>query len=163
MWRTIPLLKMALRMVVLGTGLFLVAQVLVQGILVRQSLQFDISTVAHLVSIGGKIGLSLAVPMLIVSAVFFRETQRPAFYRFTMLTVVLITNIVLWLGPTLEIWSSRIGQDSLIDKHVVIMVGFFALLTFMSHMVAGAYIRESRQRQRRNQEPAAKSSSRNAT
>ena len=161
MWRAIPLLKMVFRMLGLSIGLFLAAQVVVQAAIGRSYLQLDIFTITYVVSVeGAKIALSLAIPMLLVTLVFFRDIRRPTFYRFTMLTIALISTIVIWLGPILEVWRSVLGQVRTIDVHLIIMTIFFALLTLMSNSVAGAYIRESRQRQLRHQEQVTDSANR---
>ena len=150
MWRAIPLLKMVIRMVVYYTALVAVSEVLTQAVVGASSWWSwrMPSTPVDILYQGVAVGLTLALPMALVTIIFFRQIRRPAYYQFTMMTVALITAIALWVGPYLEAlhgidlfqpWRWHSGFTAA----VVISIGSIALAVYSSRIAAGKYVRET--------------------
>ena len=144
MWRAVPLLKMAMRMVGGCIALGAVSQVLIHAVLLRMFDWPPINVLADILAQGAVTGFSLAVPMALATVVFFRKIRRPLYYRFAMMTLALIITIALWVGPTLE---SLHGLDLrwMLDGFVPfgIWIGGYALSALWSAVVAGKYTRET--------------------
>ena len=87
--------------------------------------------------------LTLALPMTLVTALCFREIRRPKFYRFTMLTVALVTSILLWpghfegMGGTLQ--SNAPVEFKAFDAAHLLT---HALAIFSAQLAAGKYLRD---------------------
>ncbi len=157
MWRAIPLLKMAIRMVVYCTALVVVSQILTQVVVVGAKSAWSwwswrswlwTSTPVNILYQGVTVGLALALPMALVTIIFFRQIRRPAYYQFTMMTVALIAAIALWVGPALEAlhgidlfqpWRWHSGFMA----PVVISIGSSVLAIYSSRIAAGKYVRET--------------------
>ncbi len=154
MWRAIPLLKMVIRMVVYCTALVAVSEVLTQAVVVEARSLWSLwswqmpPTPVNILYQGVTVGLALALPMALVTIIFFRQIRRPAYYQFTMMTVALITAIALWAGPYLEplhgihlfqwwLWHSGFMAV------VVISIGSSVLAVYSSRIAAGKYVRET--------------------
>lgn len=146
MWRAVPLLKMVMRMVGGCIALGAVSQVLIHAVLLRMFDWPPINVLAFdILAQGAVTGFSLAVPMALATAVFFRKIRRPLYYRFAMMTLALIITIALWVGPTLE---SLHGLDLrwIPDGFVPafgIWIGSYALAVLWSAVAAGKYTRET--------------------
>ena len=106
-------------------------------------------------------GLRLAIPMVIVTLLFFREIRRPLFYRWTMVTVALLVTIWHWgwvLENLLQHWPSF---DELTLWSLGLGVVVQVLSVFICHLAAGTYLRAALTRQR--QTPADASHPRDTT
>lgn len=94
-------------------------------------------------------GLALGLPMALLTAVCFREIRRPTFYRFTMLTSSLIV-VILFLSEgafslsflPLTWFSFALEYDFRIAALLLVVVTKFGLAAYMSHVVAGKYLRD---------------------
>ena len=155
MWRDEPLLKMAVRMLLVSIGPNIVAEVMVQLFLLGGAVFLDIRRVAIIIRISAPKGIGLAIALVLATVVLFPVIRRPAVYRITMLSVAVITSIALWLGPILDYLPSVPGQDSMMSTYILIGVGNLTLLILMCNFVLDAYIRESQQRHAQSLEPAA--------
>lgn len=158
MWRNEPLFKMAVRMLLVSIWPNIVAEVMLQLFLVGGSMFLTIRHIPIIIRFSAPKGIGLAIALLLVTVIFFPVIRRPAVYRFTMLSVAVITSIVLWLGPILDHLSSAPGQDSMMSTYIMIAVGNLTLLILMCNFVLDAYIRESQQRHALSQAPAANDS-----
>lgn len=147
MWRAIPLLKMVMRMTVYCIALAAVSLVIILAMWSRERAYWvpPHAFILDILSHGTITGLSLAIPMALVTAIFFREIRRPAFYQFTMLTVTLIITIALWVGPDLETLHGMDLFQRQYNQFILplgVFIGNYALAVYSSRIAAGKYVRE---------------------
>ena len=100
--------------------------------------------VAGAVESGIFAGLILALPMALVTLVFFREIRRPLFYRFSMVTVSLILVLSYWQSLASYYHEALMapGRDSWRLLLFAFALGFYSLLVYASSLAARAYTRE---------------------
>lgn len=141
MWRWKPLLKMTLRMFFLSVAIITVSTVLAYALAPdvdppqNELPHFVLSEVIWSI----RPALILALPLPLVTVLFFREIRRPILYRFTMLTVALIADIVAWAEDYIYLKDYWVYQD--LRFTVAIIVGS-ALAIYMSVVVAGKYLQD---------------------
>lgn len=150
MWRSIPLLKMTLRMFFFSAAIFTILHGLITYLFLAygQTL-FDAFGLALDTAKWSVIpALVLALPLPIITMLFFREIRRPAFYRFTILTVALIVTIVVWgqdyvmLGQFLQSGGSFAG-------YAAALIAANSLAVYVSVPVADRYVREAAEQARK--------------
>ena len=102
-------------------------------------IQIAKEALVHGISEGVLVGLCLAVPTTLISVLYFREIERPAFYRLTMLTIALLVVFTRWNWP-LE--NMRLLLES--DNQFVVWYGIrtaisLPLYVLVCHIAAGRY------------------------
>ncbi len=150
MWRLIPLLKMTLRMFIFSAAIFTISHGLIYYVFLDagQTLTDFFALALHIARWSVLPALVLALPLPIITALFFREIRRPAFYRYTMLTVALIATIAVWsqdfvtLGQLIKYGDSFTGYAAAI-------IAANALAIYISYLVAGRYLREAAEQARK--------------
>ncbi len=152
MWRLIPLLKMTLRMFIYSAVVFTVAHGLNELLFIcrevcisgKEALVFFQSVALWSLTPA----LVLALPLPLITALCFREIHRPVFYRFAMLSVALVATITVW-GNDYAI----IGQGLLFGGEIAIYalanIASNSLAVYMSVIVAGKYVRDTKERRQR--------------
>ncbi len=141
MWRLKPLFKMTLLMFFLSAAIITVSTVLAYALAPdvdppqNELPHFVLSEVIWSI----RPALVLALPLPLVTVLFFREIRRPILYRFTMLTVALIADIVAWAEDYIYLKDYWVYQD--LTFTVAIMLGS-ALAIFMSVVVASQYLQD---------------------
>ena len=143
MWRMIPLLKMAARMVFAGIALTVAYRVALQATLGSGggSLGYPL---ADVVVTGTLAGLFLAIPIALATLVFFREIKRPLFYQFAMVTVSLIVVAMNW-APVTDYYREALFSPWRDSWRLILFVCsflYYALLVFACSLAARAYIRD---------------------
>ena len=160
MWRTIPLSKMLARIVLAG----MVIQAVEMFMLLVGESNFDRSMSLGEMVIdagihGGIFSLIVAVPMILVTALCFREIRRPLFYRFAMVTVALIVLIETILRPSLSFIQHALfspdGSPWML-KIIALMLISQAAVVFACSLAAREYVGEIQQRKLARQEQVAK-------
>jgi len=153
MWRVGPLMKLFLRMFCLSAALFAFSGMLFEATFGLDSFSAgEWLSLALVNAVWGVVpALVLALPLPAVTILFFREIRRPAFYRFTMLTVALIATLFVWEDSYILIgdWLSFGGQPALLAAAYIARNG---LAIFISVYAANSYIRDV---SARNQEMSA--------
>lgn len=144
MWRMIPLLKMAARMVFAGIALTAAYRVAMQATL-GSSGSVSLGYLLADVAVTGTLdGLFLAIPMTLATLVFFREIKRPLFYRFAMVTVSLIVVAMLW-GPVADYYREELFSPWRGSWQLILFVCsflYYALLVFACSLAARVYTRD---------------------
>ncbi len=150
MWRTRPLFGMLVRILLASIAIetaravVLTAAVLGFGLGGR-----TLGEMAHDIAIkGGLSGLIVAVPMILVTAVCFREIRRPLFYRYAMVTVALIVIIETFLRPSasfIHYALFSLGSEHMLMAVIAVMFISQAALAYACAWAAGAYVREFKQ------------------
>ena len=143
MWRVRPIVKLAalviLACVVIKIGSGMLAYVRVLGI--SSLAKFGERVLAVGAQEGLLAGLYLAIPMVLVTVIFFREISKPTFYRWTMLTVALLATIAQW-GWLLERAPTLLSGA---DDHMAFAVAQIAVVLVLQliacHIAAGVYLR----------------------
>lgn len=146
-----PLLKMTLRMFFFSAAIFTVSHTLIHFffdfLFDNSSLQplSELSSLALTVALWSVVpALVLALPLPLVTVLFFREISRPAFYRFAMLTVALIATITVW-GEHYAMLGQLINYN--FAGYAAAIVAGNSLAIFMSVIVADKYVRDVAARQ----------------
>ncbi len=143
MWRARPILKLAALVIIacivitIGSGLVSYLRILGLTPLVK--------FVGRVLTVGAHeglvAGLTLAIPMVLVTVIFFRDITKPNFYRWSMVIVALLVTIAQW-GWLLERASSLLnGADDYMAFAVVQIAIVQALQIFACHLAAGTYLR----------------------
>ncbi|MCY3780681.1 MAG: hypothetical protein OXG78_10265 [Chloroflexi bacterium] len=149
MWRLVPLGKMTLRMFFFSAAIFTISHGLIYYLFLDagQNLSDFFALALHMARWSVIPALVLALPLPVVTVIFFREIRRPAFYRYTMLTVALVASIAVWsqdyvtLGQLLRYGDSFAGYAAAI-------IAANALAIFVSYLIAGRYLREAAEQAR---------------
>ena len=140
-----PLIKLTLRMFCYSAMFFTVSSILF--VLYRhEALATPFDTDLLWIAFGSAIwsiapALVLALPLPLVTIVFFREIRRPALYRFTMLTVALLATLIVWEDSYIQFgeWFAYGGQAAGLAAATIARN---AMAIFMSVIVADKYIHE---------------------
>ena len=148
MWRMKPLLKMVARMVGYCTALTALSYFLYYGLLAPSlfpGLYFGTIT-GHIVGLaveGVLTGLGLGLAMLMLTAIFFRQIHRPAFYRFAMMTASLIL-VILYMSANYYLTHLSVALEYRpeIAALFTVVIVKYGLAAYLSHIVAGKYLRE---------------------
>ena len=147
MWRAMPLLKMNARMLLVGVALAAAYWLAAQLMLEYRGNRFLQYFMRDVVAVGTCAGLMLSIPMTLATLVFFREIQRPLFYRFAMVSVSLLAALSIW-GPRADLREVILspGRDNRWLIVYALSSLFFVLLVFCSGLAARAYSREFHRR-----------------
>ncbi len=146
MRRARPLIKMVV--LVTATAVVISAISLFLNFVQRYP-DLPLARIAHYAAVGGITngvitGLSLAVPMALVTIVFFREISRPTFYRWAMVTVALLVIIARW-GWILELMRPLLySNDDQVIWSAVPLVLTMVLNILVCHIAAGRYLLDVR-------------------
>ncbi len=144
MWRARPILQQT-SLVILACVVIRVASGIISYVryFPTASLEMIVArriTVETIVP-GAIFGLRLAIPMALVTIVFFRDVSKPTFYRWTMVTVALLVTIAQW-DRSLErlpwlLNRANESADFTILQHAIVPV----LQVYACHFAAGLYLR----------------------
>lgn len=147
MWRLIPLLKMALRMFFLSAAILTISHGLIYYLFLDlgQSLDDFIDLVLHIARWSVMPAIVLALPLPIVTLLFFREIRRPAYYRYAMLTVTLIATLAVWSHDYVKL-GQLIKSGGSFSGYAAAIIIANALAVYVSVLVAGRYAREAAER-----------------
>lgn len=150
MWRLVPLLKMTLRMFFFSAAIFTISHGLIYYFFLDagQNLRDFLDLALHIAKWSWIPALVLALPLTIITAIFFREIRRPAFYRYTMLTVALIATIAVW-GQDFVTLGQWIRYGDSVAGHAAAIIAANALAIYVSYHVAGRYAREAAEQARK--------------
>ena len=144
MRRARPLIKMVV--LVTATAVVISAISLFLNFVQRYP-DLPLARIAHYAAVGGITngvitGLSLAIPMALVTIIFFREMSRPTFYRWTMVTVALLVFIARW-GWYLELMRPLLdSNDDQVVWSAAQLVLTMVLNILVCHFAAGRYLRD---------------------
>ena len=145
MRRARPLIGMIWLVTLLCTALSLVTSLLDYALLVSGSFrpELGIHWFTPAFADGIFTGLSLAIPMAVVTIVFFRDIQKPTFYRFAMVSVALLVTIARW-GWMLEM-TRWVLERQLADVSVSFVIYSLShvFTVFSCHFAAGKYLRDA--------------------
>ena len=143
MGRLIPLLKMNARIVVAGIVLAAVYWLAAQVTLEYRGSRWLYYFKSDVIITGIGSGLLISIPMTLTILVFFRDIERPLFFRFAMLTVALMAVLGLWghRADPRDLLLSPGPQNRWLIIYAFSSI-FFALLVYCSSLAAQAYARE---------------------
>lgn len=143
MWRLRPLLKFASLVIMACIAISIVSGV-VSYLRYFPSASLEMVVARRVITgiaSGMIFGLYLAIPMAIVTILFFREISKPTLYRWTMVTVALLVTIAQWEEFLARLpWLLNLADGRAAVS--ILMLAIVPLLqVFACHVAAGAYMR----------------------
>ena len=150
MWRLLPLLKMTLRMFFFSAAIITIFYGLIYYLFLdsARTLHDFFDLTLHIAKWSWIPALVLALPLPIITVLFFREIRRPAFYRYAMLTVALIATIAVWRQDFVQL-GQMIKQGDNFAGYAAAIIAANALAIYVSALVAGRYAREAAEQTRK--------------
>ena len=144
MWRARPILKLT-ALVMLACVVITVVSGIASYVRYFPTASLEL-IVARRLTIGSAIngaifGLRLAIPMALVTIVFFRNVSKPTFYRWTMVTVALLVTIVQW-GWLFEGLPWLLNRADQLPDFTILQLAVVPVLQVLAcHFAAGVYLR----------------------
>ncbi len=148
MWRAKPLLKLFARAFAYSAATEIALGTVILFVFMSGFLYLEPDDLLRVLLINALMSmlsaaLTLALPMTLLTALFFREIRRPKFYRFAMLTVALLTTILVWPGHIEEMGATLQSNAPMEAKafdaaHLLT----HALAIFSAQLAAGKHLRD---------------------
>ena len=147
MWRVRPIVKLSIFIIVaciiieIGSNLILHTKMYYWYSL-NETVDHFITTHIIVSAFDGAImGLLLAIPMVLVTVIFFRDISKSFFYRWAMITVALLVSIPKW-DRFLGYFHSAVILPYRHDVENVVHYTLYLLLSIIAcNFAAGIYLR----------------------